>query len=927
MAAQASETVEEIIVTGSRIPRNRDFETTSPITTLDSVEFRLSGTTNIEDSLDALPQVVPGFNRSANNPGTGQSSVNLRGLGVQRTIVLLNGRRFISSNPFGSADINNIPPALIDRTEVVTGGASAVYGSDAIAGAVNFILKDSFEGLEASVQYDITDRNDGQVIDATLAGGMSFAGGRGQLSGFLGYNDRHSILQGDREHSAQTRATDFNTGEEFIGGSPANPEGSIPNPVMIGNVNAPDGITFNQDGTPRPFTNDDFYDFAPINYLQTPLTRGTAAVLADLDVGASSNIFVELMYVDNVSGSQLAPAPVFFLVDVNIDNPFVQPETRQVFEDFLDPDGDGIARFLFRKRLTDLGPRIFESDSRMSRAVLGAEGEFSNGWSWEVHYQFSDVNFDNTISNVGSVAKFRQALLVDPATGQCFDSSGGCVPANVFGANNMSEAAVEFISVPPVVETTSNDMSIFHASTVGEIPIPVLDTLYFAIGAEYRSDSVAFFAPPEFEGGTIGQFPSPPISGEFSMRELFGELIIPVLSGRRFARKLELELGYRWTDHSISGIYDSWKVASLWEPVDGLMLRASLQEAVRAPNGEEFFEGAFSGEVTFLWEVDLCSASLDPEALGVTDVCLSQGIPQDQIGIYEATPFFIAQFEEGGNLGLEPEVSDTLTAGIVYQPAWAPDLQVSLDYYSIQIDNAIQSLGPFDTVFECFSLNDPASDLCQAIERNDPNFNITSVKAGPRNIARIETEGIDLQLQYTFDLPSAISLFDGASDLRIWFLGNHALKNGTQTAPSAPFLDCVDGFGFPCDLNSFGTLPEYKTKTRLTYSSGPLSLSLQWRWIAGMDNSCAKYCAGLFGLPDGTFQFAVPEIDSENYYALSFDWSFNDSISLYGGVKNLTDNDPPWLGGIFVQANTDPSIFDPYGRRYYLGMTARFGQD
>ncbi len=924
--AQQAEAVEEIIVTGSRIPR-KDFETPSPLTTLDAMELRLSGTTNIEDSLDTLPQVVPGNNRTANNPGNGRASGNLRGLGKNRTLILVNGRRFISSGTDGAVDINNIPATLIQRAEVVTGGASAVYGSDAIAGAVNFILKDSFEGIEVNAQYDVTDQNDGQVIDIYVAGGLSFANGRGQLSGFVGYNDRESVLQGDRAHSAQTRDHDIFTGESFIGGSIRNPEGMIPNPVDIGGVPAPDGVTFNPDGTPRPFTNADLYDFGPINYLQTPLTRWSAAAFADLDAGESVHLYAELMYVDSSAASQLAPTLNPGTVEMNIDNPFLQPQTRQILIDFFDPDADGIAEFILNKRLVELGPRIIPSDSTMSRIVIGADGEFTNGWTWDAHFLYSDVDFETLFDNNASRTNLRQSQLVDPLTGECFDTSNGCVPANLFGAGNLSPEAADFIRVPAVIQTDSIQQSLFNASIVGDLPSVFSDRMQFAFGVEYRKDETEFVPDPALAtNGIISLVPSPPVAGAFEMREVFAELVIPVISDRFLAKELTVEAGYRLSDHSISGNFDSWKVAGQWEPLSGLMFRASLQEAVRAPNSQELFEAEFVGDNPFLWESDLCSASFDPVALGIDDVCVAQGVPRSEIGIYEATPFFLAEIQSGGNLALDPEVSETFTAGVVIRPEWAPDLSMSLDYYSIRIDNAIQYINSLQTVIDCFSMDDPNSPLCAAVERTDPTFNITRVVEGPRNIARIETEGFDLQIEYTVDLPSWLSMFNGASDLRIWFLGNHTTKNGAQTGPSAPFLDCAGLFSFPCNTNSFGTLPEYKTRTRFTYNSGPLALSLQWRWIDGMVSACDTHCPGLFGLQPGELMLAVPEVDSEQYFALSFDYEINDTVSLYGGIKNLANNDPPWLGFFFIQANTDPSIYDVYGRRYYLGATARFGQ-
>ena len=231
---QTSKTVEEIVVTGSRIPR-RDFNSTSPVTTIDRLELKLAGITNVEDTLDTLPQVVPGGNRS-DILGNRTATVNLRGLGEQRSLVLLNGRRFISSDSFGAVDLNNIPSALVERIEVVSGGASAVYGSDALTGAINFILRDDFEGIELSTQYDVTERGDGEAYDINLAGGLRFGNGRGYLSGFINYHDRQPIFGGDREFTRQTFRHNIFTGEVFAAGSSVVPAGVIPESVDLGGI-------------------------------------------------------------------------------------------------------------------------------------------------------------------------------------------------------------------------------------------------------------------------------------------------------------------------------------------------------------------------------------------------------------------------------------------------------------------------------------------------------------------------------------------------------------------------------------------------------------------------------------------------------------------------------------------------------------------
>ena len=333
---------------------------------------------------------------------------------------------------------------------------------------------------------------------------------------------------------------------------------------------------------------------------------------------------------------------------------------------------------------------------------------------------------------------------------------------------------------------------------------------------------------------------------------------MPILTDRAFARHLGLEAGYRYTDHSLAGGFDTWKISAEWEPFTGYTLRSSVQQAVRAPSALEYFEAETSGFNFFVAFNDLCSASFQPDQIGITDLCIAQGIPASQIGIYEATPFFPTAVITGGNRSLDPEISDTLTAGIVVQPDFLPNFQLTLDYYSIEIDNAIQFVSPSETVILCFAINIPDDPLCQAVMRDPSNFNIVEVTGGPTNIARLTTKGYDLQITYEHDLPTSLAMFDGTASLRWWFLGNYTVENQLQPTPDVTFRDCAGFIGFPCDVASFGTLPAYKTKTRMTYESGALAMSLQWLWIDGMRDALFEYGLDLFGIPKESTNISSP---------------------------------------------------------------------
>ena len=253
-----------------------------------------------------------------------------------------------------------------------------------------------------------------------------------------------------------------------------------------------------------------------------------------------------------------------------------------------------------------------------------------------------------------------------------------------------------------------------------------------------------------------------------------------------------------------------------------------------------------------------------------------------------------------------------------------PNFQLTLDYYSIEIDNAIQFVSPSETVILCFAINIPDDPLCQAVMRDPSNFNIVEVTGGPTNIARLTTKGYDLQITYEHDLPTSLAMFDGTASLRWWFLGNYTVENQLQPTPDVTIRDCAGFIGFPCDVASFGILPAYKTKTRMTYESGALTLSLQWLWIDGMRDALFEYGLDLFGIPKEITNISFTEVPSKSYFSLSFNYDINDSLEIFAGVSNLTDTQPPLIPGVPTQTNTYPSVYDVYGRSYYVGLRAHF---
>jgi outer membrane receptor protein involved in Fe transport len=918
--------LEEVVVTGSRIKR-KDYTSISPLVTLDAERITLSGVTAVEDLVNEAPQLVPQFNRASNSPGTNASGLNLRGLGENRTLVTLNGRRMVPGDSFGAVDVNVIPSRLLKRVEIVTGGASTVYGSDAVAGVVNFIVDDEFEGLEVTGQYDTFEEGDGDVKDLSVLFG--FGNDRGHLTGFFNYQDREPVFAGDRPFSFERLQERFfppNAGELAPAGSANTVAGRVvfPPAILPGTDGPPVQITFNEDGSPRARNPDlDQYNFQPINYLQTPLRRDSFALFGKYDLTPRISAYGELLYSETSAASQLAPPPAFVEAVVNLDNPLLTESQRELFGSAFDPDGDGLTQFVFARRLEETGPRRLIREAETLRAVLGLKGELSERWDWELSYTSSDVRGDQIVGNAVFADRFTQGLLVDPDTGACSDPSNGCVPFNPFGLTIPEEAAA-FLRTGDVKDSYSVDEDIVNFALTGEwLELPA-GPIGLAAGVEWRELSASESPDPNFAGGgVLGLNARRRINGSTDVSEVFVEALVPLLAGAPVADYLGLEAGYRRSDYKYSGTADNWKFGVDWAPIADLRFRVMAQRAIRAPNIDELFAEAAEqpGALSDI-QADFCTASADPVGNGLTDLCVAQGIPAAQVGIYEAQENYpLTSFEGGGNTDLDPEAADTLTAGIVYQPQWLEDFSVSLDYYSIEIDNAIGSTALENALSLCADSRDPQSQFCQPVVW-DQSGNIAQYTNPLFNLATLKAEGIDLAVNYSFDLGSTLALPGESARLALQVLVNYAMENTLQSTPTSTEVDCAGFYGGACrfGVRFFQIIPEYRSSTRLTYYSGPLSVALNWRWIGDVANQIDVAC-------EETPQFCYPtvleDIDARNYLELSGRFEFGERAEIFGGITNLTEEEPPLMGIGAIQSNTAPSLYDVFGRRFFLGFTYR----
>jgi iron complex outermembrane receptor protein len=918
-ASQGETLMEEVVVTGTRIVR-RDFSSPSPISTIDEMFLDFSGQPTLEEALNHMPQVQPDFGRTANSPGDGTSRINLRGLGAERTLVMMNGRRLAPSGAGSAVDINNLPQALIKRVEIITGGASTVYGSDAIAGVVNVITQENYEGVGLDASYYSTEQGDSEVGDINLVFGHNFADSRGNITVYAGYLDRRETFAAERDIAATSFAED-REGGLVERSSSAIPEGFIFQPRL--DLGSGPGLSrFDENGNivelVRP---DDLYNFAPINYLQIPLTRYTAGLFFDYTISDRVEFYTEAAFTRNAASRNLAPVPTGELTIINLDNPFLAEQTRAIAAEQFVPFGENQVGFGLRRRWEELGPRVLETQRDYARIVAGLRGSLNETWDYDVWVTYTDGDEVERLDGTASRSRIAQGLLVDPDTLQCFDASNGCVPVNVFGPGRVSSEAVDFIAINNVENVTQREQTLASAFITGAPLSSWAGPIDVALGLEWRQDSLEFRADDAlFTGDAVGFLGDSSVSGEETVYEVYGEAVIPLLNDAPFARSLELELGARYSDYDNAGSVESWKLGGQWEIVDGVRLRSIFQHSVRAPNLTEAFQEQVVSDTFITGEDtsrDPCSASADPVGNGYTERCVIQGVPADQVGVYEAAPFTTGSRISGGNPDLVPEEADTFTLGVVLSLSSLP-IEIAVDYFDLELTDTI---GGIDSQAICFDPANTGNVFCENIVRDPVTYNISDLIEPTSNRGATETRGIDTQLSYASDLPEWMSLGNNSASLGMNLIWTHLLHWEIQENVVSTPIDCRGNFGWPCYYGASVTFPENRITANARYASGDLNVNLNWRWIQGSDNALPQGLA-LLGIDDAVL--AIPSIGSLNYFDLGVGYDFSERMSARLNVSNLFDKQPPFIANAVNLNNVDTAMYDLFGRSYQLSLALRF---
>lgn len=915
VAQDDDDSVEEIVVTGSRLIR-RDTTAPSPIMTIDRESILNSGQPTLEETLNSLPQVQPGFGRTSNNPGDGTAQIDLRGIGSGRTLVMLNGRRMAPAGIESSVDVNSLPSVLMERVEVITGGATTVYGADAIAGVVNFITRKDFDGFSLETSYYATEHGDSDILDVNVAWGHEFT--NGNITLFGGWLDREPLFQADRSHSAQTLTDDWFTGQILPGGSTTTPAGTLGFP-RVDWGSGPARTTWDSDGNPREWLDpQDRYDFGPINYMQLPLERISAGALFNYNFTDSVELYSELTFTRNEITQSLAPAGTFgAFFAINTDNPVLTPANAQLLSDFGFPLGGNLVGISLSRRLPELGLRIADSQKDYTRLLVGLRGELSENWDYDVWVTHTIGEETRLERNDGSYSRFQQGLLVNPITGECFDPSGGCVPINPFGEGNLSQAALDFFGVAPYETTVDRDQTLLSAYVRGTpFEMPAGDVA-MALGVEWREDSASLIADEAlFSGDTLGWAADSNVVGEESVSEIYGEAIIPLLSDMAAANYLGIEVGARFSDYDNAGELETWKVGADWEIVEGVRIRAMLQQSARAPNLREAGQIPFPSEGNVVFNdprQDPCSASADPIGNGYSDICIAQGIPAAQLGIFEATVGAPVIYQIGGNPNLNPELADTFTAGLVITTweSWT----IAIDYFDLQVEDTIGGVAAMSI---CFDPGNAARATCDRIQRDPLSYDVNYVDETADNLGNLETHGLDTQINYTTEVSNWLAFGQGYANIDISLIWTHVYKNSIQGDPASTEINCVGTFGYACGwFGNDWVFPEDRVSASFAWSTDDWRAQLSYRWIEGTDNSV--FVAGpLFGFPAQFISTAIPSIGSDSYFDFSLTHDISDNVSVGLTIANLFDRDPAFLADNGSAANTDTEFYDVFGRAYTL---------
>jgi iron complex outermembrane recepter protein len=976
----------QIVITGSRIPR-ADLTAPSPVTVINSEEFKLEGAANVEEVLNQLPQVNPSQGEFISAGATGTATVDLRGLGSVRTLVLVNGHRLMPGDPrFSVSDINSIPTSLVQRVEVLTGGAAAVYGSDAVAGVVNFILDTKFDGLKVEGQisgYQHNNRDrfaqglldqrqipyptgnvfDGQRDNVSVAFGRSFLGQRAHVTLYSGYRRIAGLTQDRRDYSscaitaviAHQRPTSTLECGGAILAYPGNFFDNLGNTYQV-----------TADRTFVPGLGR--YNITPWNFYQRPDKRFTAGGFADIELASAAHAYAEVMYMNDRSLAQTSPSGDATNTEtINCDNPLLSNQQRSLIcrtgnfvgeipaldangnlvavlgspTPFVDPvTGAAYSRAWLpvARRSVESGPIQDDLKHSSVRLLGGLKGELGDGVSYDTSYLFGRVTLDRQERNTLSITRLGRALdvVTDPSSGQRVCRSvliarelgvsapgadSNCVPWDIFAIGQVTPQSTSYLAIP------LNMRGSFHQRIANVNATVQLDRWGIRspwsdegpainIGAENRNDSVDFNPGDAAQSGDIAGFTEQvfPIQASINLKEISGEARIPLVTDR-LVRRLAFEGGFRrsWYKNGANKfVTNAYKLAVDLTAAPGLRLRLSQQRTNRAPNVQELFTPI---QVDYFAR-DPCAGTV-PQASQTR--CARTGVTSAQYGHILDVPTSLIGFNAimGGNGELQPETATTRSIGIVLEPRFLRGLDATVDWWNINLRDAIAQIGGQSIMDTCIGTGDSA--FCSRVHR-DPNGSLWLgngyVDNREANIGGLRTRGIDVAADYSayFDLIGSASFDFRGSYVLKWIVNNGGL--------STPY-DCAGLFGDPCGIE-----PRWRHTARATWDTGwGISPSIRWRHISGLKLAALD---PKFNLTNDVSP-AGKALPAQDYFDVATVFRVNKQLTLRFGVNNVLDREPPLIvrntaaGGGPVNGNTYPEWYDALGRFIFASVTMNLG--
>lgn len=990
-AAQAVAAVgggpEVVIVTGTLLPEANTISE-SPVQTITSGDIQVKGATDVSDFLNDLPQTyinnASDFSNSNNplsSPG-GVTTVDLRALGPTRTLVLVNGRRLgvgdpNTGNPEAAPDIDQIPVPLIDRVEILTGGASSTYGSDAVAGVVNFIMKRDFQGLQVDAQYggDWHDNNnsfarsveqaalaankqgplalapnsvfDGQAENLSLTMGTNTADNRGNVTAYVVYRHANPVYMRDRDFAAcQINIT---SSAACAGSSNSNyfqPE--FPNPGAVYAIVGSQALPAPQPGSvPASAFNSNAYET-----LSRQDSRFNGGFLAHYDVAPFAQTYTEFSFMDDRSFQQIAPDAVFrgansFAPDgsgnffVNCNNPLLSAQEVNTFCTSEGLSGNQNTELQIGRRNIEGGPRSSLYEHMNFRGVVGVQGDLTSAWHYNAFGSYYYVTVDQRNAGYLSNMKVNNALQVGgtAANPVCLNGGGdGCVPYDIFTQGAVTPAQIAYLNETGTSRGTLSE-EILEADVTGDlgeygIRSPFArDAVLVALGGTHRKDKLNFQADQAEQSNDLEGFggAAVPIDNSLAVTEEYGEVRAAIAQDQPFIQDLGFDAGIRFSNYSTGTTATTWKVGGQYAPIPDIRFRGTYDVAIRAPSILELYTPQTVTNTSIV-SVDPCApvgstpatASLaECERTGVTPAEYGNGGSTDRIG---QCPSGQCAILLGGNPALAPEKAKTFSVGFTTTPTLAVlnGLTASVDYFKIDIPNEIAQGVPIDiSLQQCLTTGAP--QFCSLVVRTPiGQLYGTTVSGGGYlkstdvNVASVTTSGVDFQAGYRRNLEDfGVGPY---GSLNLFFVGTYTITSKTQTLPTQPFYDCAGLFGNTCQ----SPLPVWRHLLRLSWiSPWDVTLSAQWRYLSpvGLDSNTSQAA-----LTSGTFDALNARIGAYSYFDFNVIWDLDPHMELRAGISNAFDRDPPIISDLITGTGT-PNTYNTYdllGREVYVALTSRF---